>query len=89
MVSKDHDHTLIEYPPSKSISDIAKRLKGFTSRRLQQEYRELERRYWDKYLWALGYGAWSTGNISEQMVEEYLEHHRLVSNNDINTFMLE
>lgn len=35
------------------------------------------------------YGAWSTGNISEKMVEEYLEHHRQVSNNDVDTFMLE
>lgn len=89
VVSKDHVHMLIEYPPSKSISDIVKRLKGRTSRLLQQEYRELEKRYWGKHLWAIGYGAWSTGNISEQMVEEYLEHHRPVSNNDVDTFMLE
>lgn len=89
VVSKDHVHMLIEYPPSKSISDIVKRLKGRTSRRLQQEYRELEKRYWGKHLWAIGYGAWSTGNISERMVEEYLEHHRPVSNNDVDTFMLE
>ena len=89
VVSKDHVHMLLEYPPSKSISDIVKRLKGRTSRRLQQEYRELEKRYWGKHLWAIGYGAWSTGNISERMVEEYLEHHRPVSNNDVDTFMLE
>ncbi len=89
VVSKDHVHMLIEYPPSKLMSDIVKRLKGRTSRCLQQEYRELEKRYWGKHLWAIGYGAWSTGNISEQMVEEYLEHHRPVSNNDIDTFMLE
>ena len=28
VVSKDHVHMLIEYPPSKSISEIVKRLKG-------------------------------------------------------------
>lgn len=89
VVSKDHVHMLLEYPPSKSLSDIVKRLKGRTSRLLQQEYPELEKRYWGKHLWAIGYGAWSTGNISEQMVAEYLEHHRPVSNNDVDTFMLE
>jgi len=89
VVSKDHVHMLLEYPPSKSLSDIVKRLKGRTSRMLQQEYPELEKRYWGKHLWAIGYGAWSTGNISEQMVSEYLEHHRPVSNNDVDTFMLE
>ncbi len=30
----------------------------------------------------------SSGNITEQMVEEYLEHHRQPSNNDTDTFML-
>lgn len=89
VVSKDHVHMLIEYPASKSISDLVKRLKGRTSRLLQQEYPELQKRYWGKHLWAIGYGAWSTGNISEKMVEEYLEHHRQVSNNDVDTFMLE
>src|SRR5918911_2923864 len=38
VVSKDHVHMLIEYPPSKAVSDIVKRLKGRTSRLLQQEF---------------------------------------------------
>lgn len=33
--------------------------------------------------------TWSTGNITEQMIEEYLEHHRDPSNNDIGNMMLE
>ena len=37
VVSKDHVHMLIEYPPSKSLSDLVKRFKGRTSRLLQQE----------------------------------------------------
>ena len=89
VVSKDHVHMLIEYPPSKSISDIVKRLKGRTSRLLQQEYPELKKRYWGKHFWAIGYGAWSTGNVSETVVEEYLEHHRHPSNRDTDNFMLE
>ena len=38
VVSKDHVHIHIEYRPSKKIRDIVKRLKGRTSRRLQEEY---------------------------------------------------
>ena len=38
VVSKDHVHMHIEYPPSKSLSDLVKRMKGRTSRRLQEEY---------------------------------------------------
>ena len=29
-----------------------------------------------RHFWAIGYGAWTTGNITDKMVDEYLEHHR-------------
>lgn len=57
VVSKDHVH--IEYPPSQSVSELMRRIKGRTSRLLQQEYPELHKRYWGKHFWAIGYGAWS------------------------------
>nr|WP_316426254.1 transposase [Leptolyngbya boryana] len=71
------------------ISDLVRRIKGRTSRLLQQEYPELEKRYWGKHFWAIGYGAWSTGNLTEELVQEYLEHHRNPSNQDNDNFMLE
>ena len=89
VVSKDHIHMHIEYPPSKSISDIVKKLKGRSSRRLQEEFKELSKKYWGKHLWAIGYGVWSTGNVSAEMVQEYLEHHRNPSNRDLGTMILE
>jgi len=89
VVSKDHVHMHIEYPPSKAISDVVKKLKGRISRKLQQEYPELSKRYWGKHFWAIGYGAWSTGNMSDEMVNEYLEHHRNPSNEDTNPMILE
>ena len=88
-VSKDHVHMLIEYRPSIKISDLVKRIKGRTSRMLQQEYPELKKRYWGKHFWAIGYGVWSTGNITEELVKEYLEHHKQQSNNDRNNFIIE
>jgi putative transposase len=89
VVSKDHVHMHIEYPPSKSVSELVRRLKGRTSRLLQQENPELQKRYWGKHFWAIGYGAWSTGNITEELVSEYLEHHREPSNQDYDNFFLE
>jgi putative transposase len=88
VVSKDHVHMHIEYPPSLSLSQLVKRLKGRSSRLLQKEYTELERRYWGKYFWAIGYGAWSTGNITDQVVEEYLKRHKS-SANDKGSFKLD
>jgi putative transposase len=89
VVSKDHVHVHLEYGPSKSVSDIVKRMKGRTSRRLQEEYPLLRKKYWGRHFWAIGYGVWSTGNITEEMVQQYLEHHRQPSNKDSDTIILE
>ena len=87
VVSKDHVHMHIEYPPNKNISDIVKRIKGRSSRILQQEYPKLKERYWGRHFWAGGYGAWSTSNITDKMVDDYLEHHR--KDDDGSNMMLE
>jgi putative transposase len=89
VVSKDHVHMLIEYPPKTSLSDLVKRLKGRTSRRLQEEFPRLRKQYWGRHFWAIGYGAWSTGNITEEVVKKYLEHHRHPSNREAGDFILE
>ena len=68
VVSKEHVHMHIEYPPKKSVSDIVKKLKGQSSRKLQMEFKELSKQYWGKHFWAIGYGVWSTGNVSKEMV---------------------
>ena len=89
VVSKDHIHMHIEYPSKLSISDLVKRLKGRSSRRLQDEFPALKKRYWGQHFWAIGYGGWSTGNITEDMVQDYLEHHRSPSNGDTGNIILE
>ncbi len=89
VVSKDHIHMHIEYPSRISISDLVKRLKGRTSRNLQREFPALKKRYWGRHFWAIGYGAWSTGNVTDEMVQEYLEHHRHPSNKDTGNIILE
>ena len=89
VISSDHVHIHINYLPSQSISNLVKKLKGRSSRKLQQEYPELKKRYWGQHFWAIGYGCWSTGNITDEMVNEYLEHHRKPSSEDESNFILE
>ena len=89
VVSKDHVHMHIEYPPNKSVSDIVKKLKGRSSRKLQMEFKDLSKQYWGKHFLAIGYGAWSTGNVNQETVDEYLEHHRNPSNKDMDNMILE
>lgn len=87
VVSSDHIH--IEYPPKKDISTLLKQMKGRSSRKLQQEFPRLKKRYWGRHFWASGYGAWSSGNITDEMVNEYLEHHRKKGDQDNSNFILE
>jgi len=35
-------------------------------------------------LWGIGYGAWSTGSVTEDMIDNYLDHHRDNLNNNEN-----
>lgn len=88
VVSSDHIHMHIEYAPKQSISYLVKQFKGRTSRKLQQEFPKVNDAYWGKHFWATGYGVWSTGNITDEMVNEYLEHHRK-PNSDNSNFILE
>ena len=89
VISKDHVHMHLEYGPSQRISDLVKKLKGRSSRKLQQEFPELKQRYWGKHFWGIGYGCWSTGNITDKMVNEYLEHHRRPDDGNATNFIIE
>lgn len=89
VVSKDHVHMHVEYPPKLPVSELVKRMKGRTARRLMDEYPHLKKRYWGQHFWGTGYGAWSTGNVTEAMVQAYLEHHRSPKDEDDSVFILE
>ena len=89
VVSKDHVHIHVEYPASISVSFFVKKLKGRTSHHIQMEFPELKKRYWGQHFWAIGYGAWSTGNITDEIVQEYLEHHKDKPNTNLSDWILE
>ncbi len=88
VVSKAHIHLHLSYPPSISISDIVKRTKGRSAKLMLQEFPELKRRYYGGHLWGIGYGAWSVGNITETLLQNYLDYHKDNPNGDEN-FILE
>ena len=91
VVSSDHVHMHVEYPPSLSLSDLVKRLKWRTSRKLQEEYDELKRRYRWRHFRAIWYAYRSTWVVTQDMIQDYLEHHRSKSksNKDLWNMILE
>ena len=75
-VSKEHVHILVSCPPNLSPSKIMQSLKGRSSRRLQDEYPALKKRYWGNHLWARGYFCTTVGSASEEQIRKYIDGHR-------------
>ena len=74
-VARDHVHVFLSYRPTQKVSQIMQWLKGTSSRVLLQEFPHLRKKFWGRHLWARGYLAVSSGNITDEMIQEYLEEH--------------
>lgn len=72
-VAADHVHLLVSVPPNLSVSDLMQRLKGRSSRKLLQEFNELRRQFWGRHMWARGYFAASSGNVTDEIIKQYIE----------------
>ena len=72
-IATDHLHLLVSVPPHVSVSDLMQRLKGRSSRLMLQEFGELRRQFWGKHLWARGYFAASSGNVTDEIIKQYIE----------------
>ncbi len=72
-VSKDHLHILVSCPPNLAVSKLMQSLKGKTSRKLLSEYRSLSREFWGRHLWASGYFMASSGNVTDEVIAQYIE----------------
>ena len=75
VLARDHVHMFLSVPPKQAISDVMRRIKGRSSRRLQQEFPQLKKRYWGRHFWARGYFCTTSGNVTDELVLQYLEQH--------------
>lgn len=76
-ISRDHIHLFVSLPPQVTISRLVQRLKGKTSNKMLAEFQHLRRQYWGRHLWARGYFCCSSGNVTDDVIREYIErqHH--------------
>ena len=72
-VARDHVHVFLSYRPTQKVSQIMQWLKGTSSRVLLQEFPRLRKQFWGRHLWARGYLAVSSGNITDEMIREYID----------------
>jgi len=75
VASKDHVHLFLSAPPTMALSEIMRRIKGRTSAKLFESFPDLKKRFWGRHFWARGYFCVTSGELTEKMIKEYLEHH--------------
>ena len=75
VISKDHIHIFCSIPPHISVSDFVKKAKGRSSRKVQQEFTDLKKRYWGKHFCARGYFSSTSGNVTDEVINEYINNH--------------
>lgn len=75
VVSKDHIHLFVSIPPHVKVSEYVKRAKGRSSRKIQQEFPELKKKYWGRKFWGRGYFSTTSGNVTDAVINEYIDNH--------------
>ncbi|MEG2338183.1 MAG: IS200/IS605 family transposase [Clostridium sp.] len=58
-------------------------LKGRSSRLLQEQFSELQKKYWGQHLWARGYFCATVGNVTEEMIRNYIVNQEQENTNEI------
>ena len=75
VLSSDHVHIFVSVPPRLAISDLVRKMKGRSSRKIQQEFPQIRKRYWGQRFWGRAYFSTTSGAITQNVVLQYLEQH--------------
>ena len=71
-VRPDHVPLLLSVPPPLAPSRVMQAIKGKSSHSLLHERRSLRQEFWGQHLWARGYFDCSSGNVTDEMITEYI-----------------
>jgi putative transposase len=78
-VAKDHVHLFVSIPPQVTISRLVQWVKGKTSHKMLVEFPHLRKAFWGQHLWARGYFCCSSGNVTDEVIAEYIEKQDIAS----------
>ena len=67
-----HVHLLLSVPPHVAPSRVMQALKGKSSPALLHERRSLRQEFWGRHRWARGSFVCSSGNVTDEMIAEYI-----------------
>ena len=72
-IQPDHIHLFVSLPPSISVAEVMKILKGSIARTLFVKFPELKQKLWGGHLWSPSYYVGTAGNVSSETIERYIE----------------
>ncbi len=75
VLSADHIHIFAEIPPHIALSEFVKMAKGRSSRKIQQEFPEIRKKYWGCHFWGRGYFSTTSGNVMDDIINAYINGH--------------
>ena len=81
-VRPDHVHLLVGMPPHLAPSRFMQAAKGKSSHKLLSDWRKLREEFWGRHLWARGYFAASSGNVTDEIIAEYIRNQGAESQDD-------
>ena len=72
-IQPDHLHLFVSFPPSVSIADAVRVLKGASARMLLMRHPELKNELWAGHLWSPSYYVGTAGSVSAETIKSYIE----------------
>lgn len=70
---KDHTHLFLHALPTLSPADIMAKIKGFTSKKLREEFPHLQHL---PSLWTRSYFVSTAGHVSSETIKRYVEQQK-------------
>lgn len=81
-VSKDHVDLFVSIPPQVTVSRLLQWLKGKTAYKLLEEFPHLKKQFWRRHLWGRGYFCCSSGNVTDEIIAEYIANQNIDQDTD-------
>ncbi|KAF1077913.1 hypothetical protein MKMG_01169 [Methanogenium sp. MK-MG] len=71
--AEDHYHLLFKATPKTNLVNVVNVIKGVSSRKLRQEYPEIQSFLWDNAFWSPSYFLATSGQVSLDVLKDYVD----------------
>lgn len=72
-VMPDHVHLMISFPPKMTPASVVKSFKGGSARQWFSQFPATKQQLWGGHLWAPSYFMSTLGNVSKDVVAQYID----------------